>query len=62
MLTVSDRALIILAATDGSFAQYGMRPNFISESCRTGFFGCCRTTGDLLGGGDVVAGIPVWFV
>lgn len=31
---VSDFALIVLKAMDGSFAQCGMRPHFIPESCR----------------------------
>src|ERR1700693_632259 len=42
---VSDLALIILAATDGSLAHEGISPQRISESCRTGSFGCWRMTG-----------------
>jgi hypothetical protein len=42
---VSDRALMVLAALDGDFAQDGINPHLISESCRIGSFGCWRTTG-----------------
>jgi len=42
---VSDLALIMLAATDGSLAHDGTIPHFISDSLRMGSFGCCRITG-----------------
>jgi hypothetical protein len=45
VLAVSDLALIILAATDGSFAHDGISPHFTSDSSRTGSFGCWRMTG-----------------
>src|ERR1019366_7397208 len=59
---VSDLALIILAAIDESFAHDGMSPQRTSDNSRTGFFGFWRMTGDRLGGGDVEARTPVWFV
>jgi hypothetical protein len=42
---VSDLALIILAALEGSFDQAGMSPHFINERSRRGSFRCCRITG-----------------
>jgi hypothetical protein len=42
---VSDFALIILTATDGSFAHEGMRPHRTNESSRMGSFGFWRMTG-----------------
>ena len=45
MAAVSDLALIILAAADGSFALEGMRPQRISDNSRMGSFGFCRMTG-----------------
>ena len=45
MAAVSERALIILAAPDVSFAQLGTRPQRMVEIWRTGSFGCWRITG-----------------
>jgi hypothetical protein len=44
---VSDRALIILAAADESFAHEdeGISPQRISDNSRTDSFGCWRMTG-----------------
>jgi hypothetical protein len=42
---ISDLALIILAATDESFAQEGISPHRISGSSRTGSFGFWPITG-----------------
>jgi hypothetical protein len=42
---VSERALIILAAPDVSFAQLGTRPQRMVEIWRTGSFGFWRITG-----------------
>src|SRR5579864_3376371 len=42
---VSDFALIVPLAIEGSFAQFGIRPHFISEICRIGSLGCWRITG-----------------
>ena len=58
---VSDLALIIWAATDGSFAHDGIKPQRIKDNSR-GSFRFCRMIGDRLRGGNVVAGIPVWFI
>jgi len=41
----SDRALIMLAATDESFAHDGINPQRIKDSSRTGSFGFWRMTG-----------------
>jgi len=47
---VSERALIMLAAADGSFDQHGMSPQRISDSSRMGSFGFWWMTGiDWLG-------------
>ena len=45
VLTVSERALILLAATDESFAHDGINPQRISDNYRTGSFGFWRITG-----------------
>jgi hypothetical protein len=45
VLADSDLALIMPAATDGSFAHDGISPQRISDNCRTGSFGCWRITG-----------------
>ena len=45
VLAVSDLALIILAATDGSFAHDGMSPQRTNDSSRMGSFGFWRMTG-----------------
>ena len=45
MLAVSDLALIMLAATEESFAHDGMSPQRISDNSRMGSFGCWRVTG-----------------
>src|ERR1035441_1101764 len=42
---VSDLALIILTATDGSFAHDGMSPQRTNDSSRTGSLGFWRMTG-----------------
>jgi hypothetical protein len=42
---VSDRALIMPAAPEGSFAHDGISPQRISENCRIGSFGFWRITG-----------------
>jgi hypothetical protein len=45
VLAVSEGALIMLAAPDGSLAHEGMSPQRIMESSRTGFVEFCRITG-----------------
>jgi hypothetical protein len=42
---VSERALIMRAAPEESFIQDGMSAQRDSDRCRTGSFGCWRTTG-----------------
>lgn len=44
MLAVSERALIILAAPEASFAHDGMSPQRIRDSSRIGSFGFWRMT------------------
>jgi hypothetical protein len=41
---VSDRALIMLAAPDESFAHDGTNPHRISDNWRTGSLGFCQIT------------------
>src|SRR5260370_1012069 len=45
VLAVSDLALIIFAATDGSFAHLGTSPHRKSDNSRTGCFGFWRMIG-----------------
>jgi hypothetical protein len=45
VLAVSARALIMLAATDESFAHDGINPQRIRDKSLTGSFGCWRITG-----------------
>lgn len=54
---VSDFALIVLKAMDGSFAQCGMRPHFIPESCR--LFRVLGDHWDKLRGSDIVPRTPI---
>ena len=44
VLAVYERALIIRAAAEGSFAQDGMSPQRISDNSLIGPFGCWRMT------------------
>ena len=61
MAAVSDLALIMLAATDESFAHDGMSPQRISESSPDGFLRMLADDRDRLGRGDVVTRAPVFF-
>jgi DNA-binding transcriptional ArsR family regulator len=60
VLAVSDLALIILAATDGSFAQDGMSPHLNRDNSRTGSPRILTNHWDRLGGDHVVAWIPIF--
>ena len=62
VLAVSDLALIMRAAPEGSFAYDGMSPHRINDSSCTGSFGCWRMTGIGWVRCDVVPRAPVWFV
>ena len=59
---VSDLALIMLAPTDGSFAQLGMSPPLHQGEFTDGFLWMLANNGDGLCGRNVVAGSPLLFV
>ena len=59
MLAVSDRALIIFAATDESLAHDGMSPQRTSRHFADRFLRILANNRDILGRGDVVSGTPV---